>query len=52
MRDVILVAIVAAFFLVTATVVWACRRISADAVVETESETAFGGTHRRPLTDS
>lgn len=52
MGNAILVAIVAAFFLGAVTVAWACRRISADAAVETESETAFGITHRRPLTDS
>ena len=51
MGDVILVAIMAAFLLVAAIVVWACSRITADCAGESESDTAFGGTDRRPLTD-
>jgi len=38
MSDVILVGTIVAFFLVAATVVWACARITADTAIETESE--------------
>jgi hypothetical protein len=39
MGDVLAVSIIVAFFLVAATVAWFCRRITADAAVEAESET-------------
>jgi hypothetical protein len=39
MGDVIPVATIVAFFLVSATVVWACSRITADAATEAESDT-------------
>ena len=39
MGDVILGGTIVAFFLVAATVVWACSRIPADAAIEAESET-------------
>ena len=47
MGDVILVATIVAFFLVAATVVWACCRITADAAIEAESGTSvFEGEPR------
>jgi hypothetical protein len=39
MSDVVLGGTVVAFFLVAATVVWACSRITADAAMEAGSET-------------
>ena len=39
MGDVILGGTIVAFFLVAATVVWACSRITARAAIEAESET-------------